>query len=63
MCASVCERGSVRVCYDVRESGSALRLYRIDSTGVVSVEEMSHKVKLKLHSSEGGEKRKRGEKV
>ena len=30
----------------VRESRSAVRLYRIDSAGVVSVGEMSHKVKL-----------------
>lgn len=34
------------------EFGSALRLYRRDKTGVVSVGEMSHKVKRKLHSSE-----------
>lgn len=32
------------------KSGSALRLSKIDSTAVVSVGEMNHKVKLKLHS-------------
>lgn len=42
-----------RVCA-VWESRSALRLCRVDSTGVVSVGEMSHKVTLKLHSSERG---------
>lgn len=34
------------------KSGSVLRLSEIDSTAVVSVGEMNHKVKLKLHSKE-----------
>lgn len=53
MCECVCWRACA-----VPESRSALRLYSIDGTGVVSVGEMSHKVKLKLHSSEGGRRRR-----
>lgn len=51
------------MCSAVQETGSTVRLSRVDNSGVVSVGEMSHKVKLELHSREDREKRKREEKV
>lgn len=43
-------------------SGSVLHLGRTDKTGVVSVGELSHEVRLRLHSKEDGKAEERGKK-